>query len=443
MANPNVDMDGMREGFKSLFRKIAFVLFALAIYRLGTFITLPGINFNVLNELYEQQSGTIFDLLNMFSGGALERSSVLALGIMPYITASIIMQMLSHILPSLVELRKEGQGGQAKINGYTRYLTLVLCIFQAVSVTFLLTSQSSGDQPLVTIPAQMFVIVASISLVTGTMFLMWLGEQITERGLGNGISILIFASIVAGLPSALGSTYEMARVGELSELILLFIMAMVIAVVFFVVFTERAQRRIAINYPQRQVGRQLVAGQTTHLPYKINMAGVIPPIFASAIILFPATVARYFSDTEGRSEWVRILLEYMQPGQPIYVFVYASGIIFFAFFYTALVYEPRDVADRLRKEGAYISGIRPGQKTSEYLEKVISRLTMVGAIYLCLVCLLPEFLIIGFDVPFYFGGTSVLIMVVVLLDFVDHVKTHMLSYQYSRLLKKAGMRGAL
>ena len=433
----------MREGVKSLLRKIAFVLFALAIYRLGTFITLPGINFNVLNELYEQQSGTIFDLLNMFSGGALERSSVLALGIMPYITASIIMQMLSHILPNLIELRKEGQSGQMKINGYTRYLTVVLCTFQAVSITYLLTSQSSGDQPLVTIPGQMFVVVSTISLVTGTMFLMWLGEQITERGLGNGISILIFASIVAGLPSALGSTYEMARVGELSELVLLFIGAMVVAVVFVVVFTERAQRRIAINYPQRTMGRQMIAGQTTHLPYKINMAGVIPPIFASAIILFPATVARYFSDVEGRSDWARIALEYLQPGQPIYVFVYAAGIIFFAFFYTALVYEPKDVAERLRKEGAYVAGIRPGQRTAEYLERVISRLTMVGATYLTLVCLLPEFLIIGFDVPFYFGGTSVLIMVVVLLDFVDHVKTHMLSYQYSKMLKKAGMQGAL
>ena len=439
----NFENNDMREGLRSLFRKIAFILFALAIYRLGTFITLPGINFNVLNDLYQQQSGTIFDLLNMFSGGALERSSVLALGIMPYITASIIMQMLSHILPNLIELRKEGQSGQAKINGYTRYLTVVFCTIQAVSVTFLLTSQSSGNESLVTISPQLFVLVASTSLVTGTMFLMWLGEQITERGMGNGISILIFSSIVAGLPSALGGTYEMARVGELDQLALLFIMAMVVAVVFFVVFVERAQRRIAINYPQRQVGRQMMAGQTTHLPYKINMAGVIPPIFASAIILFPATVARYFADSGERSDWLRLVLEYMQPGQLIYAVFYAGGIIFFAFFYTALIYEPKDVADRLRREGAYISGVRPGQKTAEYLERIIGRLTFIGAIYLTLVCLLPEFLIIGFEVPFYFGGTSVLIMVVVLLDLVDHTRTHLMSYQYGQLMKKAGARDNL
>jgi len=373
----------------------------------------------------------------MFSGGALSRASIFALGIMPYISASIIIQLLTVVHPTLAELKKEGESGRRKISQYTRYSTLVLATFQAVGIATGLPNMMAG---LVINPGLPFYFTAVVSLVTGTMFLMWLGEQITERGIGNGISILIFAGIVAGLPSAIGQTAEQARQGELHLLLLLFIVALVFAVTFFVVFVERGQRRIVVNYAKRQQGRKVFAAQSTHLPLKVNMAGVIPAIFASSIILFPGTLAQWFGQNESLSFLSDLSLT-LQPGQPLYVFLYAAAIIFFCFFYTALVFNPRETADNLKKSGAFIPGIRPGEQTSRYIDKVMTRLTLAGALYITFVCLIPEFMMIGMNVQFYFGGTSLLIVVVVIMDFMAQVQTHLMSHQYGSVLKKANLKG--
>ena len=416
-------------------QRILFVLGALVVYRIGTYIPVPGIDPASLARFFEEQSGTIIDLFNMFSGGALERLSILALGIMPYISAAIIMQLMTAVLPSLKELRKEGGQGRRKITQYTRYGTLGLATVQAGGVSVALQSQG-----IALYAGYGFVFTTVLTLVTGTMFLMWLGEQITERGIGNGISLLIFTSIVAGLPSAVGGTLELASTGELSAALVVFLFALILAVTAFVVFVERGQRRITVNYARQQQGRRHVAMQSTHLPFKLNMAGVIPPIFASSIILFPATFGTWAGSAEGMG-WLRDLSATLAPGQPLYVLFYALAIVFFCFFYTALVYDPKDTADNLKRSGAFIPGIRPGEQTARHLDTIMTRLTAVGALYITGVCLLPEFMILGLNVPFYFGGTSLLIIVVVVMDFIAQVQTHLMSYQYEGLLKKAEARG--
>ena len=388
-------------------------------------------------SIFEQQKGTIVEMFNMFSGGALERASVLALGIMPYITASIIVQLLSAVHPPLMELKKEGEQGRRKISQYTRYLTLMLAIFQSIGVATGLPNLISG---LVINPGFGFYFTAVVSLVTGTMFLMWLGEQITERGIGNGISILIFAGIVAGLPTAIGQTAEQARQGEINLIFLLLIAAIVMGLTYLVVFVERAQRRIVVNYAKRQQGRKMYQAQSSHLPLKVNMAGVIPPIFASSIILFPGTIAGWFVQNEATS-WLQDVALMLSPGQPLYVGLYAAAIVFFCFFYTALTFNPRETADNLKKSGAFVPGIRPGEQTSRYLDKVMTRLTLAGAIYITFVCLVPEFMLLTWNVPFYFGGTSLLIIVVVIMDFMAQVQTHLMSSQYESVLKKANLKG--
>ncbi|MDH5424437.1 MAG: preprotein translocase subunit SecY [Gammaproteobacteria bacterium] len=422
-------------------QRIFFVLGALIVYRTGTFIPVPGIDPVVMSQLFEQQKGGILDVFNMFSGGALERMSLFALGVMPYISASIIIQLLSHTVPSLEVLRKEGESGRRKLTTYTRYFTLVLATFQSIGVSMALQGQQVGSSQLVLSPGFTFVMTATVTLVTGTMFLMWLGEQITERGIGNGISVLIFAGIVAGLPSAIGGTLELARTGELHSLtvILLFIVAMLVTA--FVIFVERGQRRITVNYAKRQQGRKMYAAQSSHLPLKLNMAGVIPPIFASSIILFPATMGDWFSKSPGM-EWLASISQTLSPGQPVYVMFYAAAIIFFCFFYTALVFNSRDTADNLKKNGAFIPGIRPGDQTAKFIDGVMTRLTLIGAIYMTSVCLLPEFLILYLNVPFYFGGTSLLIIVVVVMDFMAQVQTHLMSHQYEGLMKKANLKSS-
>jgi len=416
-------------------QRILFVLGALVVYRIGTYIPVPGIDPTSLARFFEEQSGTIIDLFNMFSGGALERLSILALGIMPYISAAIIMQLMTAVLPSLKELRKEGGQGRRKITQYTRYGTLGLATVQAGGVSVALQGQG-----IALYTGYGFVFTTILTLVTGTMFLMWLGEQITERGIGNGISLLIFTSIVAGLPSAVGGTLELASTGELSAALVVFLFALILAVTAFVVFVERGQRRITVNYARQQQGRRHVAMQSTHLPFKLNMAGVIPPIFASSIILFPATFGTWAGTAEGMG-WLRDLSATLAPGQPLYVLFYALAIVFFCFFYTALVYDPKDTADNLKRSGAFIPGIRPGEQTARHLDTIMTRLTAVGALYITGVCLLPEFMILGLNVPFYFGGTSLLIIVVVVMDFIAQVQTHLMSYQYEGLLKKAEARG--
>ena len=420
-------------------QRIFFVIGALIVYRTGTFIPVPGIDPVVMASLFEQQKGGILDVFNMFSGGALERMSLFALGVMPYISASIIIQLLSHTVPSLEVLRKEGESGRRKLTSYTRYFTLVLATFQSIGVSMALQGQQLGGSALVLNPGFTFVMTATVTLVTGTMFLMWLGEQITERGIGNGISILIFAGIVAGIPAAIGGTLELARTGELHALtvILLFVVAMLVTA--FVIFVERGQRRITVNYAKRQQGRKMYAAQSSHLPLKLNMAGVIPPIFASSIILFPATMGDWFSKSPGM-EWLASVSQTLSPGQPIYVMAYAAAIIFFCFFYTALVFNSRDTADNLKKNGAFIPGIRPGDQTAKYIDGVMTRLTLIGALYMTSVCLLPEFLILYLNVPFYFGGTSLLIIVVVVMDFMAQVQTHLMSHQYEGLMKKANLK---
>ncbi len=420
--------------------RLLFVLGALIVYRVGSFIPVPGIDPIALGLLFDQQRGTILDMFNMFSGGALGRFSVFAIGIMPYISAAIIMQLLTHVEPRLKELRKEGEAGRRKITQYTRYGTVALASFQALGVAIALEGQQAGALPVVIDPGLGFRITTVATLVTGTVFLMWLGEQITERGVGNGISLIIFAGIVAGLPSAIGGTLELARTGELHVLLVLVIMVLALSVTAFVVFVERGQRRITVNYAKRQVGRRMYAGQSSHLPLKLNMAGVIPPIFASSIILFPATLGGWFGSAEGLT-WLRDLSTTLSPGQPLYVMFYAAAIIFFCFFYTALVFDPKETAENLKKSGAFIPGIRPGDQTARYIDGVMTRLTLWGAGYITAVCLLPEFMIVQWNVPFYFGGTSLLIIVVVTMDFMAQVQAHMMSHQYEGLLKKANLKG--
>lgn len=422
-------------GFADLKYRLLFVLLAIVIFRVGSYIPVPGLNPLRLQELFNSQQNNIVGLFNMFSGGALMRFSVFALGIMPYISASIIVQLLSVLSPKLSELRKEGEAGQRKINKYTRYGTVVLSAFQAIGVSKMLIANNVALMPGVS-----FYFTTTLTLVTGTMFLMWLGEQMTERGIGNGISMLIFAGIVAGLPAAMGRTLEQVREGQLQVVVLLIIAVAVIGVVAFVTFVERAQRRITINYARRMQGGKVYAAQTNHLPLKINMAGVIPPIFASSLILFPATIAQWFGHTKG-FEWLGTLSISLQQGQPLHMLLFSIGIIFFCFFYTALVFNPKETADNLKKSGAFIPGIRPGEQTARYIDTVMTRLTLAGAIYITLVCLLPEFLILAWNVPFYFGGTSLLIIVVVVMDFMAQVQAHIMSYQYGALLKKANLRG--
>jgi preprotein translocase subunit SecY len=415
-------------------QRLTFVVIALVIYRLGAHITIPGIDQGALADMFEQQSGTILDMFNMFSGGALGRLSIFALGVMPYISASIIMQLMSAVVPSLKQLRSEGEQGRRVITKYTRYGTLGLALFQGIGITVALQNQG-----VVLSPGPMFVFVGTTTLVTGTMFLMWLGEQITERGIGNGISLIIFAGIVAGLPSALGGTLELTRTGELGIPTVLILLVLAVGVIWFIVFMERGQRRITINYARRQQGRKMYAGQTSHLPLKINMAGVIPAIFASSIILFPATIGQWFGEMDGLA-WMQRLGQTLSPGQPLYIAFYAAAIIFFCFFYTALVFNARDTADNLKRSGAFIPGVRPGEQTSRYIDKVMTRLTLVGAGYITAVCLLPEFLILYLNVPFYFGGTSLLIIVVVVMDFMSQLQAHLVSHQYEPLMKKANLQ---
>ncbi|OOZ39822.1 preprotein translocase subunit SecY [Solemya pervernicosa gill symbiont] len=431
---------GMDTGkLSELKQRLFFVLGALIVYRIGAHIPVPGIDPVALAKMFEQQSGTILDMFNMFSGGALMRFTLFALGIMPYISASIIMQLLTVVVPTLEQLKKEGEAGRRKITQYTRYGTLVLATFQAIGIAIALQNQTVAGLSVVISPGVGFIFTAAVTLVTGTIFLMWLGEQVTERGIGNGISIIIFAGIVAGLPSAIGGTLELARTGELNALTILFLFALAIAVTGFVVFVERGQRRITVNYAKRQQGRKMYAGQSTHLPLKLNMAGVIPPIFASSIILFPATLGSWFGSAEGMG-WLKDLSTMVSPGQPLYAMFYAVAIIFFCFFYTALVFNSRETADNLKKSGAFIPGIRPGEQTAKYVDTVLTRLTLAGAIYITAVCLLPEFLTIYWNVPFYFGGTSLLIIVVVVMDFMAQMQTHMMSHQYDSLLKKANLK---
>ena len=437
--NPAMPAGGMGK-LTELRQRLMFVVMALVVYRIGTFIPVPGINPVALAEFFNQQSGTILDMFNMFSGGALKRLSLFALGIMPYISASIIMQLLTVVVPTFEQIKKEGEAGRRKITQYTRYLTVALATFQSIGVAVSLQTQSVGGMSVAINPGMPFVFTTVISLVTGTLFLMWLGEQITERGLGNGISIIIFAGIVAGLPAAVAGTLELARTGELSPGLVILILVLAVAVTFFVVFVERGQRRITVNYAKRQQGRKLYAAQSSHLPLKLNMAGVIPPIFASSIILFPATLGQWFGSSSGMS-WLKDITSMMSPGQPLYIMFYAAAIIFFCFFYTALVFNSRETADNLKKSGAFIPGIRPGKQTANYIDGVMTRLTAVGAIYITSVCLLPEFLILNWNVPFYFGGTSLLIIVVVVMDFVSQAQAHMMSQQYDGLMKKANLKG--
>jgi len=422
--------------YGDLKKRLVFLLGALVVFRIGAHIPVPGIDPIRLAELFQSQQGGILGLFNMFSGGALSRFTIFALGIMPYISASIIMQLMTAVSPQLEQLRKEGQAGQRKITQYTRYGTVFLALFQATGISIALESQAG----LVLDPGLMFRFTTVVTLVTGTMFLMWLGEQVTERGLGNGISIIIFAGIAAGLPNAVAGLLELVRTGAMHPLTAILITAAVAVVTWGVCFIERGQRKILVNYAKRQVGNKIYGGQASHLPFKLNMSGVIPPIFASSIILFPATIAGWFGTSQG-ANWLRDIAATLSPGQPIYVILYASAIVFFCFFYTALQYNPKETADNLKKSGAFVPGIRPGDQTARYLEKILLRLTLAGAIYVTLVCLLPEFLILKWNVPFYFGGTSLLIIVVVTMDFMAQVQAYIMTHQYESLLKKANFKG--
>lgn len=428
-------MQGLQSsgGLTELKQRLLFLIGALVVYRVGSHIPVPGLDPSVLKDLFSGNNSGILGLFNLFSGGALSRLSIFATGIMPYISASIVIQLLSHTVPSLQQLKKEGQSGQRKISQYTRYLTVCLATFQAFGMAKLLVGQSINAGV-----GQYFVIVAT--LVTGTMFLMWLGEQITERGIGNGISMIIFAGIVSGLPTAIANTLERVRQGEMHAIGLIALIAMIIAVIGFIVFVERGQRRIKVNYANRQKGRKMYAAQSSHLPLKLNMAGVIPPIFASGMILFPASISQWFGQG-GEANILTRISQALSPGEPLYVGFFAVGIIFFCFFYTALVFNPKETADNLKKSGAFLPGIRPGEQTASYIDKVMTRLTMVGAIYITCVSLLPEFLVLFVQVPFYFGGTSLLIIVVVVMDFMAQVQAHMMSHQYEGLMKKAKIKG--
>lgn len=432
-------MAGKGNGLSELKARLLFVLGAFFVYRVGAHIPVPGIDPKALAVMFEQQSGSILDMFNMFSGGALMRLSLFALGIMPYISASIIMQLMTVVIPAMEQMKKEGESGRRKISQYTRYGTVVLATFQAIGISLALQNQTAGGLSVVISPGIGFIVITTITLVTGTVFLMWLGEQVTERGIGNGISLIIFAGIVSGLPKAIGGTLELARTGEMNGAFILLLFMLSISVTALVVFVERGQRRILINYPKRQEGRKMYGGQSSFLPLKLNMAGVIPPIFASSIILFPATVAGWFGNSEGFT-WLQDVATMLSPGQPVYVMFYATAIIFFCFFYTALVFSSKETADNLKKSGAFLPGIRPGIQTSSYIDKVMTRLTLIGAFYITLVCLLPEFLIVYWNVPFYFGGTSLLIIVVVVMDFISQMQTHVMSQQYDGLMKKANLK---
>jgi preprotein translocase subunit SecY len=418
-------------------QRLLFLLGAFLIFRIGAHIPVPGIDPVALAKLFDSQRGTIIDMFNMFSGGALERFSVFALGIMPYISASIIVQLLTKVSPKLEQLNKEGAAGKRKITQYTRFATLTLATFQAFGVGVMLLQQSGG---VVIMQENLFIFTTVVTLVTGTMFLMWLGEQVTERGIGNGISMIIFAGIVAGLPSAIGGTLDLASSGQLNGALVVVLFLFAVLVTAAVVFVERGQRRITVNYAKRQQGRKMFAAQASHLPLKVNMAGVIPPIFASSIILFPATLAGWFGSSDGMG-WLQDISASLSPGQPLYVLMYAVAIIFFCFFYTALMFNPRETADNLKKSGAFVPGIRPGEHTARYIDKILGRLTLAGAIYITGICLIPEFLILYWNVPFYFGGTSLLIIVVVVMDFMSQVQAHLMSHQYDSLMKKANLKG--
>jgi len=415
--------------------RFLFLFGGLIVYRIGTFIPVPGIDPVALARFFQDQQGTILSMFNMFSGGALQRLSILALGVMPYISASIIVQMMAVVVPQLQALRKEGEAGRRKLTNYTRWGTLGLAIFQGAGAAV-----AFQNQGVVINPGVQFVFLATVTLTSGTMFLMWLGEQITERGLGNGISMIILAGIVAGLPAAIGGTLELVRNGEINPALALILVLMVSAVTYFVVYVERGQRRIPVNYAKRQQGRRVFAGTSTHLPFKLNMSGVIPPIFASSLLLFPATIASWFGTNENLG-WLQNVAASLGIGQPVHMILYGSLIIFFCFFYTALVFNSRETAENLKKSGAFIPGIRPGQQTAEYIDKVLTRLTVWGALYVALVCLLPEILISRFRVPFYFGGTSLMIIVVVIMDFMAQLQAHLMSHQYEGLMKKANLRG--
>ncbi len=421
--------------FGDLRRRLVFLLLALVVYRIGAHIPVPGIDPNQLAQFFKGQAGGILSLFNMFSGGALSRFTVFALGITPYISASIVLQLMTYVVPALEQLKKEGEAGRRKITQYTRYATLGLALFQSLSIALAL----EGSAGLVLNPGFGFRLTAVSSLVAGTMFLMWLGEQITERGLGNGISILIFGGIAAGLPGAIGGLFELVRTGAMGYGSALVVISLVVAVTYAVVFVERGQRKILVNYAKRQVGNKVYGGQSSHLPLKLNMSGVIPPIFASSIILLPTTVVSWFATGDGL-RWLKDLAGMISPGQPIYVMLYSAAIVFFCFFYTALVFNSRETADNLKKSGAFIPGIRPGEQTAKHIDKILSRLTLAGAIYITLVCLLPEFLTLKYNVPFYFGGTSLLIIVVVTMDFWAQVQSYIMSQQYESLLKKASFK---
>jgi len=436
MAKPGgASLASAKSGLAELFQRLRFVLLAIIVYRIGAHIPVPGVNPDRLAQLFEQNQGTILSLFNMFSGGALERMSIFALGIMPYISASIIMQLMTAVSPHLEQLKKEGEAGRRKISQYTRYGTVLLATVQSAGMAIGLANQGIAFSATYT-----FYFVAIVTLVSGAVFLMWLGEQITERGIGNGISLLIFASIVAGLPSAIGQSFESARQGDINILLLLAIAFLAVATVGFVVFVERGQRRITINYAKRQQGKKMYAAQTSHLPLKVNMAGVIPPIFASSILLFPASIGQWFGQGEGMS-WMQDITLLIAPGQPLYIILFAAFIMFFCYFYTALMFNPRDVADNLKRSGAFIPGIRPGEQSANYVDNVMTRLTLFGGIYITLVSLLPLLLINTANVPFYFGGTSVLIVVVVVMDFMSQVQSHLMSHQYESLLKKSNLKG--
>jgi preprotein translocase subunit SecY len=443
MSTPTARMSGLTglSRYADLRQRLFFVLGALIVYRIGTYVPVPGINPIALAEMFKDTQSSIIGLFDMFSGGALSRFSVFALGIMPYISASIIMQLMTNVVPSLEQLRKEGESGRRKITQYTRYGTVALATLQAFFIATAFQAQAPAGMQLVLTPGVGFMVTTILMLVAGTMFIMWLGEQITERGIGNGISIIIFAGIVAGLPSAIAQTLTLVEKGTFSPLRTLLLFAIVLGVTAFVVFMERAQRRITVNYAKRQVGRQVLAGQTSHLPLKINMAGVIPPIFASSIILLPATIVGWFGQGSENMKWLQDVATTLSPGQPIYTLLYAAAIVFFCFFYTAIMFNPKENAEKLKKSGAFIPGIRPGEQTAAYLDGVMSRITLVGAVYITLVCLLPELMIVNWQVPFYFGGTSLLIVVVVCMDFMAQVQAHLMSHQYESLLRKANLTG--
>lgn len=435
MATPKIGAALSQGGLGELKRRLIFVLMAIIVFRIGAHIPVPGLDPEKLSSLFSQNQGGIFGVFNMFSGGAFSRATVFALGVMPYISSSIIMQLMTAVVPRLEQLKKEGESGRRVINQYTRYGTVLLSFFQAIGMAKWLMSNGIALDPGVG-----FMFTVTISMVTGTMFMMWLGEQMTERGVGNGISLLIFAGIVSRFPEALASVYTQMKQGQLQGITLILLLVLVALVTAFVVFVERAQRRITVNYAKRQQGRRMVAAQKSHLPFKINMAGVIPPIFASTLIFFPSTIAGFFAEVPSM-RWLQTVSMALQPGQPLYLITFTAAIVFFCFFYTAMVFNPTETAENLKKSGAFIPGIRPGEQTARYIDGVMSRLTFVGAIYLTLVALLPEFLILKWHVPFHFGGTSLLITVVVLMDFWAQLQAHLMSHQYESLMKKANLKG--